>query len=211
MSMKKALLLVACINATGVNAESNVNKLLVKYCSEQTHNTSQSVTIEDVTAIGYHRNGFLQIEQPVNDNALKLELAKRTEKLGLDSECMEYLDAIKLLSINASTDKHLLARVYFDFDRYSLTSESITILDKIVSQLKTSSDTVELIGHTDNMGSNEYNLTLGLLRGTSTKQYLIEQGVAGGSLNVISEGETKPLVNNSNKESREKNRRVDIY
>jgi len=209
--MKKALLLVACINTTGVNAESNVNKLLVKYCSEKTHNTSQSVTIEDVTAIGYHRNGYLQIEQPVDDSDLRLALAKRTKKIGIDSQCMEYLDAIKLLSMNSSMEKELIARVYFDFDRYSLTPESIIILDKIVSRLKTSSDMIELVGHTDSIGSSEYNRTLGMKRAISTKQHLLGQGIAGDDLDVASEGENKPLEDNTSANGRNKNRRVEIF
>jgi len=208
---KNILLLLACLNVTAVNAESNVNRLLVKYCGQESHNTSQSVTIEQVTAIGYHRNGYLQIEQSVDDNALRLALAKRTKKIGIDSRCMEYLDAIKLLSMNRAMEKELIARVYFDFDRYSLTPESITILDKIVSRLKTSSDMIELVGHTDSIGSSEYNRTLGMKRAISTKQYLLDQGIAGDDLDIASEGEKKPLEDNASADGRNQNRRVEIF
>lgn len=211
MSIKQILLFLVCINAAAVNAENNVNQLLVKYCGEKTHNTSQSVAIADVSAIGYHRNGYLKIDQSVNDDALKLELAKRTKKVGLDSQCMEYLDAIKLLSMNASTDKDLIARVYFDFDRYSLTPESVTILDKIVSQLKMSPDMIELVGHTDSTGNDDYNRRLGMQRAGSTKQYLLEQGIVEDDFHLVSEGESKPLEDNSSADGRKKNRRVEIY
>ncbi|SGZ02115.1 Conserved hypothetical outer membrane protein [Moritella viscosa] len=208
---KNILLLLACINVATANAESNVNQLLVKYCGEENHNTSQSVTIEQVTAIGYHRNGYLQIEQPVDDNELKLELAKHTKKVGIDSQCMEYLDAMKLLSMSTSTDKELIARVYFDFDRYSLTSASINILDKIVTRLKISPDMIELVGHTDSIGNSKYNRSLGMKRATTTKQYLVEYGIAADHLNLVSKGEEKPLEDNASSEGRKKNRRVEIF
>ncbi len=209
--IKNIFLLLTCITATSANADSNFNQLLVKYCGQENYNTSQSVTIEQVTAIGYHRNGYLQIEQLVDDNELKLEWAKRTEKVGIDSHCMEYLDAMKLLSMSTSTDKELIARVYFDFDRYSLTPESITILDKIVSSLKMSPGMVELIGHTDSIGNGEYNRSLGMQRASSTKQYLVEQGITGEHLNLASEGEDKPLKSNISTEGRKQNRRVEIF
>ena len=196
--------------ATTAHAESKFNQLLVKFCGQESHNTSQSVTIEQVTAIGHHYNGYLQIEQAVHDNALRLALAKRAEKVGIDSQCMEYLDAMKLLSIKSSADKELIARVYFDFDHYSLTSESALILDKIVDSLKQSSDTVELVGHTDNVGDSKYNRSLGMKRAVTTKQYLVEQGVAEKKIGLVSEGEDKPLKNNSDVEGRKQNRRVDI-
>ena len=98
--IKNIFLLLTCIAAMSVNADSNFNQLLVKYCGQESHNTSQSVTIEQVTAIGYHSNGYLQFEQSVDDKELRLELAKRTDKVGIDSHCMEYLDAMKLLSLN---------------------------------------------------------------------------------------------------------------
>ena len=194
-----------------VNADSNFNQLLVKYCGQESHNTSQSVTIEQVTAIGFHRNGYLQIEQSVDDKEFRLALAKRTEAVGIDSHCMEYLDAMKLLSMNKSNNKELIARVYFDFDRYSLTSESITILDKIVSRLKMSPGMIELIGHTDSIGNSKYNRSLGMQRASSTKLYLLKRGVVGDDFNLASEGENKPLADNASADGRKHNRRVEIF
>lgn len=194
-----------------VHAESNFNQLLVKYCGQANHNTSQSVTIEQVTAIGYHRNGYLQIEQDVNDKALRLALAKRAEKVGVDSQCMEYLDAMRLLSINASSDKELIARVYFDFDRHILTPESILILDKVVNRLKMNSDVIELTGHTDSTGDKDYNRRLGMQRAVATKQYLVDKGMTDKNVELASEGEGNPLEDNASTDGRKKNRRVEIF
>jgi len=209
--IKNTFLLLTCVTAMSVNAESNFNQLLVKYCGQESHNTSQSITIEQVTAIGYHRNGYLQINQDVNDKALRLTLAKRAEKVGVDSQCMEYLDAMRLLSINASSDKELIARVYFDFDRHLLTPESILILDKVVNRLKMISDVIELTGHTDSTGDKDYNRRLGMQRAIATKQYLVDKGMTENNFELASEGEGEPLEDNKSAEGRKKNRRVEVF
>lgn len=209
--IKNTLLLLTCVTAMSVHAENDFNQLLVKYCGQANHNTSQSVTIEQVTAIGYHRNGYLQIEQDVNDKALRLALAKRAEKVGVDSQCMEYLDAMRLLSINASSDKELIARVYFDFDRHILTPESILILDKVVNRLKMNSDVIELTGHTDSTGDKDYNRRLGMQRSVATKQYLVDKGMTDKNVELVSEGEDNPLEDNNSADGRKKNRRVEIF
>ena len=209
--IKNTFLLLTCVTAMSVHAENDFNQLLVKYCGQANHNTSQSVTIEQVTAIGYHRNGYLQIEQDVNDKALRLALAKRAEKVGVDSQCMEYLDAMRLLSINASSDKELIARVYFDFDRHILTPESILILDKVVNRLKMNSDVIELTGHTDSTGDKDYNRRLGMQRSVATKQYLVDKGMTDKNVELVSEGEDNPLEDNNSADGRKKNRRVEIF
>jgi len=209
--IKNTFLLLTCVTAMSVHAENDFNQLLVKYCGQANHNTSQSVTIEQVTAIGYHRNGYLKIEQDVNDKALRLALAKRAEKVGVDSQCMEYLDAMRLLSINASSEKELIARVYFDFDRHILTPESILILDKVVNRLKMNSDVIELTGHTDSTGDKDYNRRLGMQRSVATKQYLVDKGMTDKNVELASEGEDNPLEDNNSTDGRKKNRRVEIF
>jgi outer membrane protein OmpA-like peptidoglycan-associated protein len=70
---------------------------------------------------------------------------------------------------------------------------------------------IELVGHTDSIGSSEYNRTLGMKRAISTKQYLLDQGIAGDDLDIASEGEKKPLEDNASADGRNQNRRVEIF
>ena len=70
---------------------------------------------------------------------------------------------------------------------------------------------IELVGHTDSIGNGKYNRSLGMKRATTTKQQLVEYGIAADHLNLVSKGEEKPLEDNASSEGRKKNRRVEIF
>lgn len=210
--MKLNFFLILCVSSFSVNAESKVNQLLVKYCGQSKYKLVQSVTIGSIKAIGYHRNGYLNIQQEVKDEQLKLELAKMTRKIGLDTECIEFLDAVSLLTFNNDNmEKGLIARVYFDFDRYSLTPESKEILDFLTMRFKGNTNTLQIIGHTDSTGSYKYNIDLGMRRANETKEYLVENGLTSVFFKVASQGESNPLESDGTVDGRKINRRVDIY
>jgi outer membrane protein OmpA-like peptidoglycan-associated protein len=65
-------------------------------------------------------------------------------------------------------------------------------------------------GHTDSTGSDEFNQKLSEQRADTTKSYLIEQGLAEGSVSAKGFGKTMPVADNSTAEGRQKNRRVEI-
>ena len=194
-----------------VNGDTKVNRLLVRYCGQTTHNSSQSVTIEKMTAIGNHRGGYLRVEQAIADQTLQLELAKRAKQVGIGSSCLEYLDEMQLMTLSKPNSKALIARVYFDFDQHALTPASVVVLNSIVNQLKGADNTIELVGNSDNIGAKKYNKTLGLQRAATTQQYLTGQGVKATQLQVSSAGETQPVKDNSTAAGRQQNRRVDIF
>ena len=69
----------------------------------------------------------------------------------------------------------------------------------------------EIEGHTDSSGSEAYNDKLGLDRATAVRNYMHDQqGIALNRIEVISYGETKPVVDNKTREHRAQNRRVVI-
>ncbi len=70
--------------------------------------------------------------------------------------------------------------------------------------------TVQIVGHTDNVGNEEANLWFGQERANNVKQYLISQGIDQEKLNASSKGESNPIVSNNNEENRAKNRRIEI-
>jgi OOP family OmpA-OmpF porin len=69
---------------------------------------------------------------------------------------------------------------------------------------------VDVVGHTDSTGPEEYNEQLSLRRATSVKNYMVEQGVDAGIIDVSGKGETMPIADNSTREGRAQNRRVEI-
>lgn len=103
-----------------------------------------------------------------------------------------------------------LATVYFGFDRSDLTPEAKSILDVNARWLKEHPEiTIQIEGHTDSRGTNEYNYSLGQRRATSVRDYLISTGgIEPDRLHTISYGEERPLDPNENEEAWSKNRRA---
>ena len=69
---------------------------------------------------------------------------------------------------------------------------------------------LELTGHTDRSGSDQYNLALSLRRGEAVKQALIAQGIPANAISIIGRGESQPLVPTADGVREPQNRRVEI-
>jgi outer membrane protein OmpA-like peptidoglycan-associated protein len=103
--------------------------------------------------------------------------------------------------------------VKFAFDRATLSDEGKAALDAFAKQViaKNKGYFVEIQGHTDNIGSEQYNLKLGYKRAEAAMDYLVRQhGFPLHRMNVISYGEYKPVADNSTREGRAQNRRVGL-
>ncbi len=99
----------------------------------------------------------------------------------------------------------------FKFAKTALPDEAKSELDTLVQKLKADPQGayIEIEGHTDNVGSTDYNKRLGLERAEAVKQYLYEQHqVPLHKMNVISYGEEKPIAPNKTRDGRAQNRRV---
>lgn len=71
-------------------------------------------------------------------------------------------------------------------------------------------ENVQVIGHTDNVGSAEVNLNLGLKRAENVKEYMVAQGIEASKISVKSEGEMRPIADNETEDGRKLNRRIEI-
>jgi peptidoglycan-associated lipoprotein len=103
--------------------------------------------------------------------------------------------------------------VYFDFDKSEIRPDSRIALISNADALKTilsdfPTHTIILEGHCDERGSAEYNLALGDRRATAAKTFLVELGVIGERLLVISYGKERPQCTTSDEECWQRNRRV---
>jgi outer membrane protein OmpA-like peptidoglycan-associated protein len=113
----------------------------------------------------------------------------------------------KLLYETVLTDD----KVRFGFNRAELSPEAKAALDEFAAGLKDQNKAVyvEIQGHTDNVGSEQYNEELGLERAEAVRRYLNQQhGFPLHRINVISYGETAAVDNNTTREGRAHNRRV---
>ena len=99
----------------------------------------------------------------------------------------------------------------FDFDSYQFSNESERIIEDVYRILEQYPSTyVELKGHTDSIGSNEYNLRLSEKRAHAVESYLIELGLDKDRIHTGYWGETLPIWPNTNPLGRSKNRRVEF-
>ena len=103
------------------------------------------------------------------------------------------------------------AVVYFDFDKFTLSTKSIQTLKSVVRAMNENPNMlITVSGHADERGTREYNLALGQRRGDAVNDYLLLNGINDNRVTVKSFGEEYPLVTGSNEASWSKNRRAEI-
>lgn len=104
-----------------------------------------------------------------------------------------------------------LNNIFFDFDRATLRPESIPELDRLLEFLeKQPKVRAEIGGHTDNVGTDEYNRVLSQQRAQAVLDYLVMKGIARTRLDAMGYGESKPVDSNETDEGRQNNRRVEF-
>ena len=102
-----------------------------------------------------------------------------------------------------------LQTVYFEFDKYSLTTQARETLQRNAEWLKQHPEiSIQIEGHCDERGTLEYNQVLGENRAVSTKKYLISLGVNPDRIYTISYGETQPADPGHDENAWAKNRRA---
>ena len=102
-------------------------------------------------------------------------------------------------------------RVRFGFDSSELSDEARVMLDDLAADLRQRNENVyiEIQGHTDSTGSDDYNLDLGRQRAEAVQRYLnLRHAVALHRMSVVSYGETAPVADNDTRDGRSANRRV---
>lgn len=108
----------------------------------------------------------------------------------------------------AEAKKFKLEDIHFDLDKYDIKDKDREILSNLADWLsKNKSVKIEIEGHCDERGTNEYNLALGERRATNAKKYLVSLGIDASRIGTISYGEEKPLCTESSEECWFRNRR----
>ncbi len=98
----------------------------------------------------------------------------------------------------------------FDFGKSTIRAKSFPSLDRVARLLIDKNFSLKLAGHTDNVGSNDANLSLSKDRAESVKTYLVGKGANASRIEATGYGETQPIATNKTAAGRQKNRRVEF-
>jgi outer membrane protein OmpA-like peptidoglycan-associated protein len=150
---------------------------------------------------------------PECDPALAARL--EAERLAAEAEARR---AAELAAMQARVDQPTLIRlsdkdkVAFAFNSATLTAQSERELSQVLDVLSRYDrlEAVQITGHTDNTGPEDYNHALSERRAQSVKDFLVARGVDSGRISVSGVGEMQPVADNHTREGRAQNRRVDI-
>jgi len=103
------------------------------------------------------------------------------------------------------------ADTFFDFDKYNLKPEGKQLLQQVAQQAQSINlETIIAVGHTDSIGTEEYNQKLSERRAASVKAYLVSLGIDPNRIYTEGKGELQPVATNKTREGRAQNRRVEI-
>jgi len=113
--------------------------------------------------------------------------------------------------INPQTGAALTRVFYFDYDKATLQSESLAVLELHAVFLRNNADRrVTIDGFTDERGTREYNLALGERRADAVATFLVSQGVRRSQIDVVSYGEERPADPGHSEAAWAKNRRAEL-
>ncbi|OWY38770.1 hypothetical protein CEK28_11820 [Xenophilus sp. AP218F] len=131
-------------------------------------------------------------------------------------EAMEQATKGTGIDVSRTPDNQLKLNVpsdaSFDSGRYAIKPNLRPVLDKLAVTLQqNTATTINIIGHTDNTGSDAINNPLSVNRAKATRDYLIARGVSGERIGVDGRGSREPIADNASTAGRAKNRRIEIF
>ena len=106
----------------------------------------------------------------------------------------------------------MLRAVHFDFNKADIRPDAVPVLDEAAEMLNNEGTVaVIVVGHTDSVGSDAYNLKLSKRRADAVAKYLTSHGVNASRLKTEGLGESKPVASNDTEDGRAQNRRVELH
>jgi outer membrane protein OmpA-like peptidoglycan-associated protein len=176
----------------------------------------QDERIRAQTELAATQDEIIRLERG-NASSLKADLEEQKRKAAAAREeaekrFSELNSALIQVSKDARGTIISMSDILFDVGKATLTQDLKTNLAKIAGILTIYKDAnVQVEGHTDNVGGEEYNQKLSEKRASNVMEFLINPGgIAASRLSSVGYGFTKPIADNATKEGRQKNRRVDL-
>ena len=105
----------------------------------------------------------------------------------------------------------MLRNIFYETDSWDLNKRSVAELNKLVTFLeKNTSVTIEIGGHTDNVGTNEYNIELSEKRAKNVFDYIVNKGISADRLTFKGYSFSEPIADNKTTKGRAINRRTEF-
>ena len=208
--MQRAILIIiiALLSNPISLAVASKGQEIIRYCAKPDLNYQQEIRFGPAIEVALLQGPFMLLERDSDFQLTKQMITQELLNVGIDPDCVEYL--MSKSNIEAYDSGELVARVYFAFDQSILTKESKYVLDTIVKKLGDNGQKLILEGHTDNIGTREYNFALGMRRAGRVDEYLVSKQMPKDSMEIVSKGETLAIKTNATAAGRKANRRVDI-
>lgn len=126
-------------------------------------------------------------------------------------ELEEELEGAKVERVGEGIQITFDSAILFEFGKADLSAQAKTNLNNLAASLKEYPNTEILIaGHTDSVGSEEFNQKLSEQRANTAATYLLEQDITADRMSVIGHGESQPVASNDSDMGRAQNRRVEV-
>ena len=145
------------------------------------------------------------------------EVAKEEAQIAEEQDAEKSVEAPKAVTIisappeESDTAIFEMELVYFDYDKSEITQDFAEVIQKNFEWIVENPDVqIQLEGHCDERGTNEYNLALGERRAKAVFDYLVDLGATQSQFTMVSFGEERPAVPYSNEIAWGKNRRVEF-
>lgn len=208
------------LNKIGEARTGKVNALAEDLANEKSkaiENDEEAKKREEaLKAAAISREDSLRAASEQREKELQKALAdERAKAEARQAEAKEKLNKLQSKLIKVTQDARgiilSMSDILFDVDKASLKPDLQTSLAKVAGILSVYQELeVSVEGHTDNTGSDEHNMKLSEQRAKNVLDFLVSQGIDGARLSSKGYGKTRPVGDNSTKEGRQKNRRVDL-
>lgn len=212
MKSRSTALLAVVVALTLVASTGCITKKL--YRADLEENNQKVTTLESGIEENERRVADLKTE---TDTRLA-ELSGKTEKaVAIGSNAMTAAEEAKAAAAKAADGKLIWSetlsddRVKFSFDQTEIPDAAASLLDDLAGKIKAYGKAVyvEIEGHTDNIGSDDYNMELSGKRAEAVRRYMNEKGgIPLHAISVIAFGESNPVADNGSSDGRSANRRV---
>ena len=186
-----------------ITAKGGENFITIGNFKKNSLTKKKRVSKSSKTNMSYYYIDMVSVE-PVDK--LNPDLTKPTQ-------IVEQKDSIKIVNPNKFelNKKYTFKNINFDTNSFELSQLAKNEIQTLFEYLKLNTNTkIYISGHTDNLGSDNYNKVLSESRVKSVAEYLIKLGIIEARIETFGYGNTQPISSNKTEEGRKKNRRVEF-